>query len=818
VLLPLARLVVSAFILLSSLYALLAYIPFTYQQIHKGGLLPILTVFGHYQHRLYWAALALACATILPDFRARRTRWLAWPFLVVHIGAGVLLQFFPVMSTLRNEVSSYTIGMVALIPLVWIAALDLLGHAGAIQWAEYRKEDDRRIFSAAWHSALFLSLVYCCIFYARSHVEWAPSERISALLTTVLVHALIFGVLYAALNLVRSIASLTSWPSPVEFALANLLTAGIGFILVRTLVFHPISFEGAMADGYAALLALGILGALAGPAVRAWRADRGPAGGLALALAPVTLPWFRLRFLRPLPLFALGGFAWTLAVNTAIMDWNYMLQKLTACVTWVLVFAYMYTAAPQVRGVPDRRIRILFWAAMIMSGYRYTAAAAATHPKIGAALETYAGFDASFRLIRDAISAPPRDDTFYKFLSENTNIPRAVPTVPVEIDPAGPIAATPGPKPNIFILVIDSLRRDYLGAYNSAVNFTPAFDRFARESTVFRNTFTRYGGTGLAEPSIWVGGMILHKQYVTPFYPMNALAKLVEAEHYQSFVSMDPILRVVVKPTPNLVELDSDRSGMDYRVCSSLDDLQDKLDHRADPSRPAFAYTQSQDIHISVINREKNSVIDTANYGAMYAPYASRLRRADGCFGKFVDYLKARNLFDNSIVVLTADHGDSLGESGRWGHAYTLVPEVVRVPLIVHLPKQYQNLYSNPATIAFQSDITPSFYYLLGHKPTFHPEFYGRPLFTESADEQKSAVHNNYLIAASYAAVYGILGGYGKNLYVADAVNYKDAYYEITDDAASDTRYVGASQQSDAEELIRKRIQKLNTFYKFPVH
>ena len=42
----LARLCVIGFILLSSLFALLAYIPFTYQQVHKGGLLPWLIVFG----------------------------------------------------------------------------------------------------------------------------------------------------------------------------------------------------------------------------------------------------------------------------------------------------------------------------------------------------------------------------------------------------------------------------------------------------------------------------------------------------------------------------------------------------------------------------------------------------------------------------------------------------------------------------------------------------------------------------------------------------------------------------------------------------
>src|SRR5207249_1805995 len=116
-----------------------------------------------------------------------------------------------------------------------------------------------------------------------------------------------------------------------------------------------------------------------------------------------------------------------------------MFQKLTACAVWVMSFAYLYAIAPKLGDVPDRRAVILFWAAMAIPAYRLTAASAAVRPKVGAALERYAGYDASFRLIRDALSAPPTDDTFYKFLSQNTNIPRSVPTAPVDVDPAGPL-------------------------------------------------------------------------------------------------------------------------------------------------------------------------------------------------------------------------------------------------------------------------------------------------------------------------------------------------------------------------------------------
>ena len=51
--------------------------------------------------------------------------------------------------------------------------------------------------------------------------------------------------------------------------------------------------------------------------------------------------------------------------------------------------------------------------------------------------------------------------------------------------------------------------------------------------------------TGLAVPSIWTGGLLLHKQYVTPFAPMNTLAKLLAAEDYRRWISMEHIVETI---------------------------------------------------------------------------------------------------------------------------------------------------------------------------------------------------------------------------------------------------------------------------------
>jgi hypothetical protein len=153
------------------------------------------------------------------------------------------------------------------------------------------------------------------------------------------------------------------------------------------------------------------------------------------------------------------------------------------------------------------------------------------------ALEGYVAADVSYRLISETLHVESREDTnFYAHLRANSVIQNAS-VAPIDVDFAHSIHPVEAETPNIFLFVIDSLRRDYLSPYNPAVGFTPAIGAFARDSIVFERAYTRYGGTGLAVPSIWAGGLLLHKMYVTPFDPSNALLKLIDAGKYRRVTS-----------------------------------------------------------------------------------------------------------------------------------------------------------------------------------------------------------------------------------------------------------------------------------------
>src|SRR5260221_13246630 len=148
-------------------------------------------------------------------------------------------------------------------------------------------------------------------------------------------------------------------------------------------------------------------------------------------------------------------------------------------------------------------------------------------------------------------------------------------------------------------------------------------------------------------------------------------------------MTIDHITDELVPRGPNFLQLEKGKGTMQLDVCSTVDELKATL-AASDRSRPVFFYSLSQNVHISVAWSRTPPAGQT--YPGFFPPVASGVQRVDACFGRFVDFLERTGRYDDSIVILLSDHGDSLGEEGRWGHAYFIVPEIMRIPLIIHLP------------------------------------------------------------------------------------------------------------------------------------
>jgi choline-sulfatase len=874
-----ARLSFCLFLLTTSLYCLLAYIPFTYHWVVKGELIAWLPVFVKYHPCFYLAALGLVCPTIARDMQRRETRRLVLSFYVVHIAAGAWMILWPVLPSLENDASSFKWALVSLSPLLWLAAIDFAGHFNRRSWTtEAATRLSHLSLKSAAVPALFLSLLYAIICYLRfrSTLNFTKTELFVIACWTLLSHLLIFLSVFIILNLARILAGRFSAPAKARFFLTGMLSSILGALVMRHLILSAISFDGYMANIYAFAVALVVALLVCGGKLRKKQdvcetEESNPAEEAEQSVAPLSSRSRVLVFLnfsqlksgftrtRLLSFAVLIFLAYLVPASVARMDWDFLMQKLSVVAIWTAAFIIWNGTAKAKQ--PERRraypaLALVLIAAASFGAYRLMSFSESRLPRllhneqlnVGATLEQYATYDISFKVAHDVLSSvfdfsfskfmrrnmnivptasaapgegaasePDEDNGFYGYLKKNTNLMPSVKVDPVEVKLVEDLKPATGDKPNIFIFVVDSLRPDYLSPYNSKVAFTPNIENFAHESVVMQNAFTPYGGTVLAEPSIWTGTMQIHKQFVEPFYPMNALQKLVETDGYQPFITIDPVLKIIVEPSPSIVELDkgiANWQGLD--LSNTLKELRAKMDERQDKSRPVFAYTQAQNIHIHKLNRERKMGPPAYEFEGFDSYYSSQLKHIDEGFGEFIQYLKDSNQYDNSIVILTSDHGDSIGEGGRWGHANWIFPEVMKIPIIIHLPTRYQkSLYWNPQSIAFSNDITPSLYYLLGHRPIVRNEIFGKPLFTLTEKEQADYEKRNYMVASSYGPSYGILSDNGHSFFISDATNSKDYFFNLKDDPQGTRNLITADLRARNEKLIRHYVEAINNFYHF---
>jgi arylsulfatase A-like enzyme len=80
------------------------------------------------------------------------------------------------------------------------------------------------------------------------------------------------------------------------------------------------------------------------------------------------------------------------------------------------------------------------------------------------------------------------------------------------------------------------------------------------------------------------------------------------------------------------------------------------------------------------------TTVDPGLLTAMSDAYDEGIRYVDDRLGEVLEALKQRGLYDNTLVIVTADHGEEFLEHGMLGHGESLYDEVIRVPLIVKFP------------------------------------------------------------------------------------------------------------------------------------
>jgi len=274
--------------------------------------------------------------------------------------------------------------------------------------------------------------------------------------------------------------------------------------------------------------------------------------------------------------------------------------------------------------------------------------------------------------------------------------------------PQPPPAVLPPPT-NVLLITLDAQRADHLGCYGYPRPTSPRIDELARSGAVFRDAVGHANWTGPGVVTLLTGltpavhGMdTRHKQMDRDFpTPLKELAR--RGWQVGGFQGR-------VEPYLNLGLGDRDRMGIP--IADQLRELAEgkfvlwhhlrhvHLPYNPPPElREQFRRPDSPALsseHLALITGQVmipagTTVWDPKTRPALEDLYDACVRQNDDEVGATVDALKALGLWERTIVVLTADHGEELIEHGQVGHASTnqagtLYEEILRIPLLVRVP------------------------------------------------------------------------------------------------------------------------------------
>lgn len=171
-------------------------------------------------------------------------------------------------------------------------------------------------------------------------------------------------------------------------------------------------------------------------------------------------------------------------------------------------------------------------------------------------------------------------------------------------------------------------------------------------------------------------------------------------------------------------------------------------------------------------------------------------------FGEFIDYLKSQNLYDRATIILFSDHGEEFKDHSCWIHTHTLYNELIRIPLIVKLPQNEMagQIVSTPVSIM---DILPTVLELCSIEPD-SSLIEGRSLL--QATQNKS---NKRVLAASLAPYLMHIPGKLAVIVGQDKLIYSE---EMTEEDLSFFVYPPPYEQYELYNIIQDPHEKNNVF------
>ena len=359
-------------------------------------------------------------------------------------------------------------------------------------------------------------------------------------------------------------------------------------------------------------------------------------------------------------------------------------------------------------------------------------------------------------------------------------------------------ADSPSNIRNVLLISIDTCRADHFGCYGYQLNTTPNIDALAAEGVLFENVISPIPQTLPAHSSMMtgtippyhgvhenVGGFLADESNITlakilkdaGFATGAAISTFVLDHQFgidQGFDTYDDQFQTPVEGHHGQER----QGGETTRV--ALDWLQANKDQRF------FYFLHYYDPHTKYEPPEP--------FASQFGPdsYDGEIAYTDHCIGQVLARLKELDLYDSTLIIITADHGEMLGEHGELTHTYFIYQGAIKVPLIFKLPEHNQP--ARIKSIAGIIDIVPTVCSLLNSDTPEHIQGVdlSASIQGEDTSEQERYLYCESLTATNYQAnsLLGIVNNRFKYIQTT-----RPELYDLVQDPAESNNLVEPERQ-----------------------
>lgn len=309
--------------------------------------------------------------------------------------------------------------------------------------------------------------------------------------------------------------------------------------------------------------------------------------------------------------------------------------------------------------------------------------------------------------------------------------------------------------PLVIVYLVDTLRADHTTPYGYGRRTTPELVKFAQDAVLFETAIAHASWTKPSVASLMTSRLPSRHRAVQLRDPLDSgQVTLVEMLDSKGFATGAVIANSVIYATDSNFHQGFDvfeglhgEGGHRSKVVDTrrvVDRALDFIDSRR--GLPTFLYVHTMDPHVPYSppppfdtmfepkpapghpgTDPRYDFKEPLDRERLIAQYDGDIAYGDQQFGRFIDELKRRGVYDDALIFFLADHGEEFQDHGGWLHGRSVFDELIRVPMVVKFAG-LRGAASRVSQMVALSDVLPTILEALDMKVPNPPAIIGRPL------------------------------------------------------------------------------------------